>query len=962
MAWQLVYTSAPALLDSGRTGFGTVAKHEAIRATLQSELERISQFSREEGLGKERVIYYYRALDIRGEHYHVLSRIKDAGADYTGRTNHIAHHIVLSDAEVNHVHYEKHCTPVDVIAWITSNGLWLNQWNESARLFSSTEEISLAEVFPRYGLPAQTWRSVTGKAANAAILAPGGHEIEGCWILYREDQSSQLLALLGESLCLNPTPWSISFSTDTQPTDRTEEIQWRGVAEGSPLEMTARQSVRPTLDLGKPATLPSPVESSVYLAEGETRDPLSDPLRTIDKKSSKSQWKLEGDSDEIDITASNHQIEKTASLKERMKGSSGGVQKKINPVRWIFIGLMVSLILLLIVLIKNEFILNEKNVDTLIQNANIVLENISSEHPDQKREPVIPNDFKLRIIKENTLLELPGDVRITIGLFNREVDSVKKNITDSNSKLNYNAENGSGLLKSVCKEIQKNRNQRLEVARNLKLANAKKDAYNALKEAERILSQNSKPDNISDLIAIKNNLDKATNGTNITSIIDITEKLRGANSKSIVVPESTPTPTPLPSTTPIPTPVPVQKVMPQKAAKLIIEKYKEDPAPWDRFFPDNKMPTKIVAWFYENDPPGGIIKAIKKTDTHDKWFTEVNQLQKNNFDDSIKNASASLVCTKDFDNKITEYIIYTTKLPTETYAVNGGVFFASNRNEDFTLTVNPEISSFVQLWEDSGMKSEYIVYDDVKKTNIAIGTSLQDLSNQINEKLEKSKSNVANAQNTNALVKSEQSKPDGNLKTIKDKLYQFGPDLFKGVQTDNKENIKPYSDWLNENKLNDQKDFFETYKNYLRYVLSTKIPKNSPQSSYFSNLRNNQSLTGSSSIKECFAKMSSSCDDFNKKLADTSRYGAGSNDEKKNDGHFISNLKEFFDLPVTDVERVFPMQGFPVNREAAIKNAIHELDIMNEIIQALKQGGSHQYKPQIKLKYDSSYLFIFTSP
>jgi len=30
MAWQLIYTSAPRLLEAGRSGFGTVARHRAI--------------------------------------------------------------------------------------------------------------------------------------------------------------------------------------------------------------------------------------------------------------------------------------------------------------------------------------------------------------------------------------------------------------------------------------------------------------------------------------------------------------------------------------------------------------------------------------------------------------------------------------------------------------------------------------------------------------------------------------------------------------------------------------------------------------------------------------------------------------------------------------------------------------------------------------------------------------------
>jgi len=154
-----------------------------------------------------------------------------------------------------------------MILWATSIGLWRSQWAESARLFDTSEEINTSSIPTRCRLPAATWGSLTGALANAAILAPGGQATEGCWILYRESQSAQVLPLIGESLCLNPTPWGISFSTDTQPTDRIEEIQWRGVVLASPLERTARKSVRPVLDLGNLGSLPPPVAASASIAE-----------------------------------------------------------------------------------------------------------------------------------------------------------------------------------------------------------------------------------------------------------------------------------------------------------------------------------------------------------------------------------------------------------------------------------------------------------------------------------------------------------------------------------------------------------------------------------------------------------------------------------------------------------------------------------------------------------------------
>jgi hypothetical protein len=277
MAWQLVYTSAPELLDAGRTGFGTVAKHEAIRPSLQMELERISQFSRKEGLNIGRIIFSHQVLDLRGERFHVLSRIRDAGADYTGRTNHIAHHIVLTSVEADRARANQ-CTPADVIQILSESGIWRDSWHESKRLLTASEEIDTGSIPALMTLPAVTWESVTRSRANAAILAPGGGAAEGCWILYGAGQAATLLPMIGESLCLHPDPWAISFTTDIQPTDRIEDFRWRGVSAGSPMEGAARDSARPKLDLAK-LDLPNPVESAIPLAETGIAQPTATTAR-----------------------------------------------------------------------------------------------------------------------------------------------------------------------------------------------------------------------------------------------------------------------------------------------------------------------------------------------------------------------------------------------------------------------------------------------------------------------------------------------------------------------------------------------------------------------------------------------------------------------------------------------------------------------------------------------------------
>src|SRR5688572_22759818 len=117
MAWQLIYTSAPRLLDPGRTGFGTVARHRAVNGLLVAAVERLSQFARLPGFDPKRVIYAHRIITVGAGQFHVMSCIRDAGSDYTGRTNHLAHHVIAESREVRSL-AGSGITPADVLLGI----------------------------------------------------------------------------------------------------------------------------------------------------------------------------------------------------------------------------------------------------------------------------------------------------------------------------------------------------------------------------------------------------------------------------------------------------------------------------------------------------------------------------------------------------------------------------------------------------------------------------------------------------------------------------------------------------------------------------------------------------------------------------------------------------------------------------------------------------------------------------
>jgi hypothetical protein len=251
MAFQLVYTSAPTLMQSGRTGFGTVAAHAEIRPSLREQIERLSTFSRIEGLDPDRVLYYSRALHASGETYFVISRISDCGADYTGRTNHIAHHVVVPATEIP---TGTGPTPCDVILELEETGRWFGHWEEGPRTFGEAEVIDVSAIPPRLSLPAVHWQQAFGDAAMAAVLAPDTR-IGTRWIVVPPDLRPRFTCLMGEAALLHPDPWSVTFATDLQPTDAPAEILWRGLSLNSPLQSQAAKSHLPTIDLSNPTSL-----------------------------------------------------------------------------------------------------------------------------------------------------------------------------------------------------------------------------------------------------------------------------------------------------------------------------------------------------------------------------------------------------------------------------------------------------------------------------------------------------------------------------------------------------------------------------------------------------------------------------------------------------------------------------------------------------------------------------------
>jgi len=268
MAGQLIYTSAPQGLAAGQSGYCTVARDGDLREALIRPLEQLSSYHRATSGGQtEPVISAYRILDLRGAKYHVLSRIQDAGLDFTNRTNNLAHHLVFEPHEIANL-------PLPALIFRDWNG-WRKEWKEAPRFLGPSDWGNLSQLPCAMSLPAKNWESVTGDAGSAAGLLERGFA-NGAYFLASAEvllllfaESVQLLTLKGKS---RADFWEYTFTTRLQPEDNPNDFRWRGCQRDSPAyqaavrkgaSFTAANSIKaPANDLAQYARtgkLPTPV-------------------------------------------------------------------------------------------------------------------------------------------------------------------------------------------------------------------------------------------------------------------------------------------------------------------------------------------------------------------------------------------------------------------------------------------------------------------------------------------------------------------------------------------------------------------------------------------------------------------------------------------------------------------------------------------------------------------------------
>ena len=228
MTGQLVYTSAPRGLDSGTSGFCTVARSRNLPPKLARTLEQISGY-RSLASGERPVAYSCVYVDDASRR--VVSRVADAGLDHTGRSNKIAHHIVLSNNDLN---------ATEPAAIFTDRRLFRERWDGEPAYLDET--LVPASIFPNF-CRCDAWKAVLDDPGWGGYIASTVFSLRPVVLVV--SPGVDVLRLFLEAIAVLPPQkrWDATFSTYFMREFPGCRCQWKAVYAGTPEAENATRRV-----------------------------------------------------------------------------------------------------------------------------------------------------------------------------------------------------------------------------------------------------------------------------------------------------------------------------------------------------------------------------------------------------------------------------------------------------------------------------------------------------------------------------------------------------------------------------------------------------------------------------------------------------------------------------------------------------------------------------------------------
>ena len=265
MPSELIVTSAPKGLFPGTYGFCAVACSRGMNESTMRSLESISGYRHIDGSVKP-VVYSHYEYEISGVKKHAISRIADAGVDYSNRTNKIAHHLVLSDSEMN-------ALSSGPAALCATQGVFVEKWSDSEPpRYLNDRVLNNPLAIAARSIPNGEWRRVAGDPGWAGALASTVKSKRPVALIVRPDQN--VLLLFQEALALlSPNErWQATFSTFFTSAPPAARCQWKTLVVGAYDAKVLSDSRALVLDLseGKLGSVEQFGDASLLVGDAKT--------------------------------------------------------------------------------------------------------------------------------------------------------------------------------------------------------------------------------------------------------------------------------------------------------------------------------------------------------------------------------------------------------------------------------------------------------------------------------------------------------------------------------------------------------------------------------------------------------------------------------------------------------------------------------------------------------------------
>lgn len=255
MIQELLYTSheGRGLRQGGGGGYCTVLSTEGMASNLAAALEKLSGYKHPFDIHDPRsqqnpVNWRHAIIRVGGVAYHVLSRIADLKGEHTGRSNKLAHHVVIGQGD-------------QVLGGPTRlllhPGFSRINWNGNVELVHAVPRSSL----PSDDLPLRVcrhWQSAGGDAGLAGHVADKLQTSANAVVSVIFPLGVNVLTLADEvfSLLTPELRWSTTFSTYYAAAPPISSCNLRFVLDGTAdAELLRRDHRQSVVDLASPPSL-----------------------------------------------------------------------------------------------------------------------------------------------------------------------------------------------------------------------------------------------------------------------------------------------------------------------------------------------------------------------------------------------------------------------------------------------------------------------------------------------------------------------------------------------------------------------------------------------------------------------------------------------------------------------------------------------------------------------------------